>query len=78
MSGDTPLIVLTIIAGIGVVALAGVLWVAITWRRERQKARLERGFERARKVEKSGSGIQGTPYSVYGSSSWSDDTRPGR
>ncbi len=78
MSGDTPLIVFAIIAAIGLVALAGVLWVATTWRRERQRARLERGFERARKVEKSGSGIQGTPYSVYGSSSCSDGTRPKR
>lgn len=73
MSSDTTTITVIILAGVGLSALAVMLWVVIGWlRRNRRQARLERAFKRARKVVQSGSGIQGTPYSVYGESSWSD------
>jgi len=76
MSGDTTTISLVLVAGLGFIALAAVPWIAIRHRRKgRRQGRLERGFERAREVARSGSGVQGTPYTVYGESAWSDDTR---
>jgi hypothetical protein len=76
MSGGTTTIILILVAGLGLTALAAVLRAAIRNRRRgRRQGRLERGFERAREVARSGSGIQGTPYSVYGEAAWSDDTR---
>jgi len=75
MSSDTTTIVLLLVAGVGVLVLTSVLWVMIRHgRKHRRQGRLERGFERARRVARSGSGVQGTPYSVYGESAWSDDT----
>lgn len=75
MSSNTTTIILLLVAGVGVFVLAGVLWVMIRHgRRHRRQDRLERGFERARRVAQSGSGVQGTPYSLYGESAWSDDT----
>lgn len=73
MFGDTLTILVVILAGLGLIALAGVLGFVIGSRRRRQQAHLGKGFERARMVERTGSGIQGTPYSVYGKSSWSGD-----
>lgn len=75
MSGDTT-IVLLLAAGLGLFALAAVLWLWLRhWRRNLRQGRLERGFRRARKVAQSGSGVQGTPYSLYAESAWSDESR---
>ena len=75
MFHDTTTFILLLVAGMGVFVLAGVLWIMIRHgRRYRRQDRLERGFERARRVARSGSGVQGTPYSLYGESAWSDDT----
>jgi hypothetical protein len=75
MSGDTTTIAFLIVAGLGLLALAVVLWMVTRHgRRNRRQGRLERGFERARSVAQSGSGVQGTPYTVYGESAWSDDS----
>jgi hypothetical protein len=53
---------------VGLVAY-GVVRIVRHWRRQR---RLDRGFERARRVRRSGSGEQGRPYSVYTEDSWRD------
>lgn len=76
MFSDTTTLFVLLVAGLGLFVLAIVLWTLIRHRRRnRRQGRLERGFERARTVARSGSGIQGTPYSVYGESAWSRDTR---
>lgn len=76
MSSDTTAIIFIVLTGAGLIALAGLLWIVIAWRRRnRRQAQLEKGFDRARIVEQTGSGIQGTPYSVYGGSVWSGDGR---
>ena len=76
MSSDTTTILVYLVAGLGLIALGAVLWLAVRHgRRNRRQSRLERGFERAQTVARSGSGVQGTPYSVYGESAWSNDTR---
>ena len=76
MSSGTTTIIFILVAGLGLAALAAALWAAIRHRRRgRRQGRLERGFERAREVARSGSGVQGTPYSVYGEAAWSDDDR---
>ncbi len=73
--GTTATVLMSLI-GPGLIAFAVVLWFVIGWRRRRRRqARLERGFQRARGVERTGSGIQGTPYSLYGTSSWDDVSR---
>jgi uncharacterized iron-regulated membrane protein len=75
MVGDKTIIVLISLA-LPVVALAA-LWLVIGWwRRKRRQSRLAKAFARARQVRESGSGLQGKPYSLYGESSWSDDSRP--
>lgn len=77
MSSDTTTIVMLLVAGLGLLVLVAVLLrIALRQgRRQRRQDRLERGFERARTVARSGSGVQGTPYSVYGESAWSNDPR---
>ena len=73
MFGLTTSLAVTILTGLGLVALAIALWIAFRIRRhKRRQASLSRGFERAQKASKTGSGIQGKPYSVYGEPSWSD------
>ena len=65
--------------GIGIAVLAGLLIAVAGWRRKRRRqARLDLAFSRARTVERTGSGLQGTPYSVYGESAWADFTRNDR
>lgn len=59
-SAITVLTVILIAFGLGI-ALA-LVWL----RRRAQQTRLDEAFQRARKVKRSGSGIQGTPYDVYG------------
>tara|TARA_R110001606_G_scaffold324796_1_gene471540 strand:+ start:53 stop:283 length:231 start_codon:yes stop_codon:yes gene_type:complete len=64
------------VASLGLVLLLGLL--RGRKRSRRRQNRLGVAFERARIVERTGSGLQGTPYSVYGESSWSDHTHSGR
>ncbi|MEX2615066.1 MAG: hypothetical protein WD767_03120 [Alphaproteobacteria bacterium] len=66
-----------IYALIAVVALCLVLLIGALRGRKRSRRRQDRlglAFERARIVARSGSGLQGTPYSMYGESSWSNHT----
>ena len=73
MFGVSTLLATTILIGLGLVALAVALWIALLIRsNKRRQDRLARGFERAQKASKTGSGIQGKPYSVYGEPSWTD------
>ena len=68
-----------VVAGLGLIALAAIIRLVVSWRRHKQhSARLQDAFERAREVGRSGSGIQGKPYSVYGETSWQDDSRSSR
>lgn len=62
---------------IAAVALGLVLLIGALRGRKRSRRRQDRlglAFERARIVSRSGSGLQGTPYSMYGESSWSSHT----
>lgn len=60
-------------AALALVFLAGALRFTLGRKRSRRRQyRLGLAFERARIVGRTGSGLQGTPYSVYGESSWSD------
>ena len=73
----TMLVILA--AAVGLAVLAAMLWVFVGWQKKRRRqARLDMAFSRARTVERTGSGLQGTPYSVYGESAWADHTRDSR
>lgn len=64
---------------IGAALLVALAWGVISWRRkQRRQARLDIAFARARTVGQTGSGLQGTPYSVYAESAWADHTKEGR
>lgn len=79
MSSDASAVMLIVLAGAGLMALAGALGIVIGWRRrKRHQAQLEKGFARARTVAQTGSGVQGTPYSIYGASAWSGARRRDR
>jgi hypothetical protein len=79
MFGVAIPLALAILIGLGLAVLAVVLWVVLAVRRYRRRQdRLSRGFERAQKASKTGSGIQGKPYSVYGEPSWTDKINNGR
>jgi hypothetical protein len=66
-------------AAVGIAVLTVLLWAFFGWQKKRRRqARLDIAFSRARTVERTGSGLQGTPYSVYGESAWADHTRDGR
>ena len=72
MTAITFIIVLT--ASVVILALA-VVAVRLHLAKRREQDRLSTAFDRARTVAKSGGGMQGTPYNVYGESAWSDDSR---
>lgn len=75
MTGETWIVVIVVV-GLCLVALVAVLGVVIGRRLgTAPQGRLERGFERARRVEQRGSGEQGRPYTMYGKSAWCDNTR---
>jgi hypothetical protein len=79
MFGVTATTSFMIFVGLGLITLVAVSWIVIGWqRKKRRQAKLARGFERARKAAKTGSGIQGKPYSIYGEPSWSDKARDKR
>lgn len=79
MLGATTSTAIVIILGLGLIALAAAVWLIITMQRsKRRQDRLSRGFERAQKASKTGSGIQGKPYSVYGEPSWTDKINKSR
>ena len=63
-------IVLVSIASLAVGAIVLALYI-YGQRKKRYQDRLDEAFERARMVQRSGSGVQGKPYSLYGASSWS-------
>lgn len=66
---------------IAVAALAVVFLLGALRGRKRSRRRQDRlglAFERARIVSRSGSGLQGTPYSLYGESSWTSHTNQDR
>ena len=74
MYGGMTANIFSVLAGAGLIMLAALLWIVIGWRRRtRRQSQLAKGFDRARIVQQTGSGIQGTPYSVYGVSAWSGD-----
>ena len=65
-------IVLVSIAGLSILAV--VAWLMLAWReRRRRRSRLDRAFSRGRLVQRTGTGVQGKPYNVYGEIFWSDD-----
>ena len=67
-------IVLVSIAGLSILAV--VAWFVLAWReRKRRRSRLDRAFTRGRLVQRTGTGVQGKPYSVYGEIFWTDDRR---
>lgn len=56
--------------------LAVVAWFVLAWReKRRRRSRLDRAFTRGRLVQRTGTGVQGKPYSVYGEIFWADDHR---
>ena len=65
------------IASLAVGAIVLALFV-YGQRKKRHQDRLDDAFERARMVQRSGSGVQGKPYSLYGDSSWSEQGRQER
>lgn len=79
MMKDLMMLLFITVAGLGVLALIAGLWLLLGQRRKRRhQNRLDIAFERARTVERTGSGLQGMPYSVYGESAWADHSRDGR
>lgn len=79
MLGDVTAIIYLIFAGLSLLGLiAAFALVAAARRRKRRQERLEIAFERSRRVNLSGSGIQGKPYSVYSEPSWTEKSRSRR
>jgi hypothetical protein len=79
MMGDMVTVGTILALVFGAAVLVALLWSLISWRRQRERqARLDTAFQRSRKVSQSGSGLQGTPYSVYGEAAWHDHTTENR
>ena len=59
-------IIIIAVAVVVLVLPVAALRIVLGWRRNmRHQAKLDEAFERARQARRSGSGIQGTPYSHY-------------
>lgn len=66
-------VILVSVAGLSVLAVGA--WLVLAWRDRRQRrSRLDRAFARGRLVQRTGTGVQGKPYSLYGEIFWSDDS----
>ena len=70
--------ILISLAGLAVGAIVLGFLVVRYGKNKRHQSRLDDAFDRAQQVQRSGSGLQGKPYSLYGSASWSSDTQQER
>jgi len=62
----TTTIIFIAVALVVLLLPVAALRIVLGWRREtRHQAKLDEAFERARRARRSGSGVQGMPYSDY-------------
>jgi hypothetical protein len=74
MMDKTITVALIALFGVAVFLVVSAGALGFFWLRRRyQQTRLDQAFQRARRVRQSGSGVQGTPYSVYGDSAAPND-----
>lgn len=66
MLSETTIASLISLAVAAVLLSAGALLIVMNHRRRRNQLRLDQALKRARKVRQTGSGLQGTPYDIYG------------